>query len=132
MNTAVLARPPRQYFSAAAAGVLPDPGLPHDRHARIAARRSFVSLKHQFMAAIETLDGMRGDWLRHQVRQTQEPVDLWMLRGAVFAALQTQDEYSRRTRTDLLRVLDSVFPDNAELQPWGSWGKRGAAPAGAI
>lgn len=111
---------PRQYFSAASpAPVLPGPGLPHDRHARIAARRCFVDLKHQFMAAIETLDGMRGDWLRWQVRQAHEPVDLWLLRGAVFAALETQDDYSRRTRNDLHRVLDSVFPDNGELLAFG-------------
>jgi hypothetical protein len=111
---------PHQYFGAAApAPMLPGPGLPHDRHARIAARRSFVDLKHQFMAAIETLDGMRGDWLRWQVRQAHEPVDLWLLRGAVFAALESQDEYSRRVRNDLHRVLDSVFPDNGELLAFG-------------
>lgn len=120
MNTATQVRPPRQYFGATAAGAaLPEPGLPQDRHARIAARRTFVGLKQQFMAAIESLDGMRGDWLRHQVRQTHEPVDLWMLRGAVFAALETQDEYSRRTRNDLTRVLDSAFPDSGMLQAWG-------------
>ncbi len=120
MNTAIQVRPARQYFRAAAAGAaLPEPGLPQDRHARIAARRSFVGLKQQFMAAIESLDGMRGDWLRHQVRQAHEPVDLWMLRGAVFAALETQDEYSRRTRNDLHRVLDSAFPDSGTLQAWG-------------
>jgi hypothetical protein len=119
MNTAVQVKPPRQYFSAAAVAVLPEPGLPQDRHARIAARRTFVGLKQQFMAAIESLDGMRGDWLRRQVRQAHEPVDLWMLRGAVFAALETQDDYSRRTRNDLHRVLDSAFPDNGALQPWG-------------
>lgn len=132
MNTAVLTRPPRQYVNAAAAGVLPDPGLPHDRHARIAARRTFVGLKQQFMAAIESLDGLRGDWLRRQVRQTQEPLDLWMLRGAVLAALQTQDDDSRRSRQALNRVLDSAFPDNGQLQPWGSWHSAGPAPAGQL
>jgi hypothetical protein len=120
MSLATQTRPARQYFSAAVAGaVLPEPGLPQDRHARIAARRTFVGLKQQFMAAIESLDGMRGDWLRRQVRQAHAPVDLWMLRGAVFAALETQDEYSRRARTDLHRVLDSAFPDSGMLQPWG-------------
>lgn len=119
MSTAVQVRPPRQYFSAAVAAVLPDSGLPQDRHARIAARRTFVGLKQQFMAAIETLDGMRGDWLRHQVRQAHEPVDLWMLRGAVFAALDSQGDHSRRTRKDLDRVLDNAFPDSGMLQPWG-------------
>lgn len=120
MNTATQVRPPRQYFGATVAGAaLPEPGLPQDRHARIAARRTFVGLKQQFMAAIASLDGMHGDWLRHQVRQTHEPVDLWMLRGAVFAALETQDEHSRRTRNDLTRVLDSAFPDSGMLQAWG-------------
>ena len=121
MNPVVHTRPPRHYFGAAvAAPVLPGPGLPQDRHARIAARRTFVGMKQQFMVAIEGLDGMRGDWLRHQVRHAHEPVDLWMLRGAVFAALETQDDHSRRARVDLNRVLDSTFPDNAELLAYGT------------
>ncbi len=110
---------PRQYLSATPDSVLPEPGLPQDRHARIAARRSFVGLKQRFMQAVALLDGMRGDWLRHQVRQAHEPIDLWMLRGAVFAALETLDAHSRRTRDDLDRVLDSVFPDSGTLQAWG-------------
>jgi len=115
------AAPPRHYMSApAAAPILPGFGLPQDRHARIAARRAFVDLKQQFMASIETLDGMRGDWLRWQVRHANEPVDLWLLRGAVFAALELHDDYARRTRTDLHRVLDSVFPDNGELLAYGA------------
>lgn len=125
MNT--LAKPPavpraaapRQYLSATPDNVLPEPGLPQDRHARIAARRSFVGLKQRFLQAVDLLDGMRGDWLRHQVRQAHEPIDLWMLRGAVFAALETLDAHSRRTRDELDRVLDSVFPDSGLLQPYG-------------
>ena len=42
-----------------------------------------------------------------------------MLRGAVFAALGLRDETTRRTRDELHRVLDSVFPDNGELMPYG-------------
>jgi hypothetical protein len=99
--------------------ILPGPGLPQDRHARIAARRAFVGLKQQFMAATGTLDGMRGDLLRHQVRQAHEPGDLWLLRGAVFAALEQQGDYALRTRSDLHRVIDSVFPDSGELLPFG-------------
>lgn len=102
-----------------AAPLLPGPGLPQDRHARIAARRTYVELKQRFMTAVEPLDGLRGDWLRHQVRQAHEPVDLWLLRGAVFAALGLRDETTRRTRDELHRVLDSVFPDNGELLPFG-------------
>ena len=103
-----------------AAPVLPGPGLPQDRHARIAARRTFVEMKQRFIAAVHGLDGLRGDWLRHQVRHAQEPVDLWQLRGAVFAALGLRDETTRRTRHELHRVLDSVFPDSGELLPFGA------------
>ena len=111
---------PRQYMSPPqAVAILPGPGLPQDRHARIAARRAFVGLKQQFMAATDTLDGLRGDWLRHQVRQAQEPCDLWLLRGAVFAALERLGSPASRTRRDLDRVLDSVFPDCGELLPFG-------------
>ena len=111
---------PRQYMSPPQAlPIVPGPGLPQDRHARIAARRTFVGLKQQFMAATGALDGMRGDWLRHQVRQSHEPGDLWLLRGAVFAALEQQGAYALRTRTDLHRVIDSVVPDSGELLPFG-------------
>ena len=119
MNPA-LHTPARHYISPLpAAPLLPGPGLPQDRHARIAARRAFVSMKQRFLTAVEPLQGLRGDWLRHQVRQAQEPVDLWLLRGAVFAALGLRDETTRRTRDELHRVLDSVFPDNGEMLPFG-------------
>ena len=120
MRLAQTCTPPRQYMSPPQAlPILPGPGLPQDRHARIAARRAFVGLKQQFVAATGTLDGMRGDWLRHQVCQSHEPGDLWLLRGAVFAALEQQGAYALRTRTDLRRVIDSVFPDSGELLPFG-------------
>ncbi len=122
MTAAAQLRPPRQYFNrqvASAGPLLPGIGMPQDRHARIAARRSFVELKQQFMAAIEAIDGQRGHWLRHQARQAREPVDLWLLRDAVFAALDRLDDYSRRTCDDLNRVLDSVFPDDGLALPYG-------------
>jgi len=102
-----------------AAALLPGPGLPQDRHARIAARRTFVALKHRFMAAVADIGGQRADWLRFQVRQAQEPVDLWLLRGMVFEALGREGPATERTQTELSRVLDSVFPDSGELLPYG-------------
>ena len=121
MNPALQARPPRHYLSPPpAAAILPGPGLPQDRHARIAARRTFVEMKQRFIDAVHSLDGLRGDWLRHQVRHAQQPVDLWLLRGAVFAALGLHDETTRRTRAELHRTLDNVFPDNGELLPFGA------------
>jgi len=120
MNLAHHAPPPRHFISPPPTPILPGPGLPQERHARIAARRAFVELKHRFMVAVDALSGMRGDWLRYQVRQAHEPVDLWLLRGAVFAALDKRDESTRRTRHDLHRSLDSVFPDSGELLPFGN------------
>ena len=109
---------PRQFVDTGDGGsVLPGPGLPQDRHARIAARRIFVALKQRFMAAVESLDGLRHDWLRHQLRQVQEPGDLWLLRGAVFNALGLDDPSSQRLRNELQALLDQIFPDQGELRP---------------
>lgn len=100
-------------------GGLPDGGLPQDRHARIAARRSFVDIKQRFMAATALVDGPRGDWLRYQVRQTQEMLDLWLLRGAVFSALTQEGRTAERAQNELQGALDSVFPNAGELLPYG-------------
>ncbi|MEK8052061.1 hypothetical protein AACH10_17550 [Ideonella sp. DXS22W] len=98
---------------------LPEAGLPQDRHARIAARRCFVDIKQRFMAATALVDGPRGDWLRYQVRQTQEPLDLWLLRGAVFSALAGEGRTTERAQSELQGALDSVFPNAGELLPYG-------------
>ena len=109
---------PRQFMDTGEGpGLLPGPGLPQDRHARIAARRIFVALKQRFMLAVDTLDGMRHDWLRRQLRQVQEPGDLWLLRGAVFTALGPDDPTSLRLRNELQALLDQIFPDQGELRP---------------
>jgi hypothetical protein len=99
--------PPRHYVPAAAlAGV----GEPHDRLARLAARRAFVELKSDFLDAVAGIPGAHGEWLRQQVRRTQEPVDLWLLRGLVFAELGKRDDHDSRWRQTLRRGLDSMFP----------------------
>jgi hypothetical protein len=118
--------PPRHYLRVAPAPaaqpgmgwMLQGVGMPQDRLARMAARRGFVEAKQRFMAAVADVPGSRGDWLRHQVRQTQEPVDLWLLRGAVFAAVRGLSAEAHQTRLDLHRALDSVFPDSGELTPF--------------
>ena len=109
---------PRQFIdNGEGQGMLPGPGLPQDRHARIAARRIFVALKQRFMLAVDTPDGLRHDWLRRQLRQVQEPGDLWLLRGAVFNALGLDDPSSQRLRKELQALLDQIFPDQGELRP---------------
>jgi hypothetical protein len=92
---------------------LPGAGLPNDRLARIAARRSFVQLKTDFMAAVATLDDPRWAWLHTQVRQAQEIEDLLLLRGHVFDGLAGNDVLRRQHRRTLRRGLDQLFPDSA-------------------
>lgn len=92
---------------------LPGAGMPHDRLARIAARRAFVGLKQDFMHAVAALDDERGRWLRNQVRKAEEPEDLLLLRGHVFASLSGQDATRTERRRLLRRSLDSQFPDSA-------------------
>ena len=87
----------------------PGAGLPGDRGARIAARQAFVSLKHSFLDALQAAPA--AEWLRLQVRAAEEPVDLWLLRAPVFAALAGMDDSCRTRRQRLHRSLDSVFPD---------------------
>jgi hypothetical protein len=117
--TATLAQAAAPRAAGVAPPTLPGPGLPHDRHARIAARRTFVALKHRFMAAVADVGGQRADWLRFQVRQAQDPVDLWLLRGLVFDALSREGPATERMQAELSRVLDNVFPDSGELMPFG-------------
>jgi hypothetical protein len=100
-----------------ATGPLAAAGMPQERLARIAARQAFVQMKTAFMEAVAHLDGEPGRWLQHQVRQAQEPVDLWLLRGAVFRALREEDE-AEEQRLRLNRCLDSVFPRSSRFSPF--------------
>lgn len=99
---------PRDYT----AGSLQAAGLPGDRHARVAARQAFITLKMTYLQALDDLPG--ADWLRTQVRGAEEPVDLWLLRAPVFAALGSAEPEYRCRRQLLRRGLDSMFP---ELEP---------------
>jgi hypothetical protein len=89
---------------------LPGVGLPHDRMAQLAARRAFVELKLAFLQSVADLPGHQGEWLRRQVRATEEPTDLWLLRAPVFAALAGDGLDHHHRRRALRRGLDSLFP----------------------
>lgn len=97
---------PRHFLDSAG---LPGHGMPHDRQARIAARKAFVELKQVFQDTVDSLHGDRADWLKYQIRQAEEPVDLWLLRAAVFAELPAHDE----RRQQLQMGIEMLFPDNA-------------------
>lgn len=86
-----------------------DFGLPADRAARLAARRGFVEMKQVFLKAVAPIKGRKGDWLRQQVRQAHEPLDLWLLRGPVLSVLRHDDAGSRGLRADLYRSLDALI-----------------------
>lgn len=88
---------------------LPGAGLPGDRGAHLAARRAFVDLKTTFLQALDGTGGV--GWLCNQVHAAEEPVDLWLLRAPVFAALAGAQPELRRRRQQLRRSLDSIFPD---------------------
>jgi hypothetical protein len=91
---------------------LPDfSGLPGDRLARMAARRAFVDMKLLFMRAVADLSDRKGQWLREKVRLATDPMDLWLLRTPVLAAVQGNDSTSRQLRAQLYRGLDSIFPE---------------------
>jgi len=100
---------PRHFLPGAA---LPGAGLPGDRLARVAARRAFVELKLTFTEAVDRLEGPWSDWLRLQVRSAEEPVDLWMLRAPLFAALAGPAPETRTQRLRLRRGLEALFPDS--------------------
>ena len=88
---------------------LPGAGMPSDRRARMAARQAFVGLKQTFLHAMPGTSDV--EWLRALVRAAEEPVDLWLLRAPVFAALAGATLEQRQRRQQLRRGIDSVFPD---------------------
>lgn len=107
---------PRHFLPDAA---LPGAGLPGDRMARLAARRAFVELKLSFIDAVRHISSRDGLWLQQQVRHAEEPVDLWLLRGALFDALSGDEPERRVARLRLRRNLDSLFPDTAPASAFG-------------
>ena len=102
--------------SAVHAGMpLPGYGLPEELLARMAAQTAFTELQHSCMRATAEIDGRVGLLLQRQVMFAKEAVELWRLRGAVFAALPVQSERSRLHKAELHRQLDSVFPDCGDI-----------------
>lgn len=92
-------------------------GMPQDRETRMAARRAFVEMKLLFLRATGPLEDRKGEWLRHQVRQATDPIDLWLLRGPVLRALSSDDLRNRGLRAELYRSLDSIFPEAFGFDP---------------
>ncbi len=109
---------PRHFLPTAA---VPGAGLPGDRMARLAARRAFVELKLAFIDAAGLLGGRDGGFLRQQIRFSEEPVDLWLLRGPLFEALAGTTSEKRLARVRLRRALDLLFPDTQPASGFGAF-----------
>lgn len=90
-----------------------DFGMPHDRAARVAARRAFVALKRVFLDAAILLEGSAGARLRRRVRLALEPSELLSLQNNLLDALPETDERSAHHRHALYRQLDELFPETA-------------------
>jgi hypothetical protein len=104
---------PRQFTRTPAVALVRSAMLmPQQRAQRLTDRRSFVEMKRQFIEAVSDVAGSRGEWLRRQVRQTEAPVDLWLLRGAVYSAINGDEALRCQRRLQLHQALDSVFPDS--------------------
>ena len=116
---------PAHFVNPSVAG-LADAGMPQERAARIAARRAFVDLKLTYLGALDSLDAEAPacappglpettlNWLRHQVLHAEDPVDLWLLRAPMFAALSGVLPQRRQQRQALRRALQTLFPDSEE------------------
>jgi hypothetical protein len=92
---------------------MPDSGMPQDRLAQLAAHHSFVELKAGFIAAVGELRTPQAVTLLEQVIRTREPVELWLLRGPVFAALRSEARQLTETRLHL--QLGRVFADDVPV-----------------
>jgi hypothetical protein len=110
-----------------------DAGLPHDRAARIAARRAFVEMKQLFQRAAGNLHGPKGAFLARRIRAACDADDLALLRGPLVAALREDEARARAQRADLYHRLDQAFDDGAHSarpvlddwpvlpEPWQVW-----------
>lgn len=84
-------------------------GMPQERLAQMAARRSFVAMKDRFTAAVRHAPGDNGHWLRERVRAAEEPFDLWLLRIEVLEALPMFGREAREQRQAIERALSEAF-----------------------
>lgn len=85
-------------------------GRPDERRGRVAARRAFVALKLCFMRAAAEVTGETGLHLQQLVRQANEPIELWLIRSAVLAALMDDGEQLAEHRNAMREALAHAFP----------------------
>ena len=92
-------------------------GQPHERRGRMVARRAFVDLKLCFMRAAAQAPGETGQHLQQLVRQAAEPIELWLIRPAVLAALPEDNNDAALHAQAIREALAAVFPGIAASGP---------------
>jgi hypothetical protein len=95
---------------------LPGIGLPIDRAALAAAQRTFAQLKLSCMAALAHVPVERHRWLHREVHRAEEPLDLWMLRAPLLAALQGPQAELKRQRQLLRRAMEALFGTEGDAE----------------
>ncbi|MBA4344349.1 MAG: hypothetical protein C0423_19595 [Methylibium sp.] len=83
---------------------------PEDRRGRLAARQAFVSLKLCFTRAAAEARGSASEELRRLVRQACEPIELWLLRAPLLAALPDDIDQVEQHRLAIEQALRQVYP----------------------
>ncbi|QPF73756.1 hypothetical protein G8A07_13030 [Roseateles sp. DAIF2] len=82
---------------------------------RVAARRAFIELKLGFTRAAAAVPGPDGADLQSQVRHASEPIELWLLRGRLLAALP--DETAEIQARELALAMAGVDRLGAQRLP---------------
>ncbi|MFY7867766.1 hypothetical protein [Roseateles sp.] len=85
-------------------------GRPDERRGRIAVRKAFVALKLTFTRAAAEVSGEIGQSLQSIVRQASEPIELWLIRSTLLAALPLDSERANDHRLAVLDALSQVYP----------------------
>lgn len=86
---------------------------PEERRGRNLARQGFVTLKLVFLRAAADIPGETGQELQRRIRQSSEPIELWLLRAQVLAALP--EDQGRGHAAAIRHALASVYPVGSPL-----------------
>ncbi|MDM4764958.1 hypothetical protein [Pelomonas sp. SE-A7] len=81
-----------------------------ERRGRNRMREAFVHLKLACTRIAAEVPGLLGLELQRQVRQACEPIELWMLRGALLQALPPECECAEVYKADIELAMAKAFP----------------------
>lgn len=85
-------------------------GQSERRDHRSRMRQTFIELKLVCTRIAAEVPGAQGAELQRQVRQACEPIELWMLRSTLLAALPEHCELALVYRADMEIAMARAFP----------------------